>query len=70
MTNDELKKEFFKTARAIKKKCEQKSMETCANGKCPFSYKGENGGYTCLFDWNNFGYPYDWEFDTEVNYGN
>ena len=58
--------------KAIKKKCEQKSMETCANGKCPFrkrlvSVCGEEVGYTCLFDWNNFGYPYDWEFDTEVN---
>ena len=68
MTNDELKKEFFKTARAIKKKCEQKSAKSCETGKCPFSVPfGTDGGYCCMFDWDNFGSPYDWEFDTEVN---
>ena len=62
MTNDELKKTFFKTAKEIKEKCEQKSMEACITGRCPFAI-GED--HLCVFDWNNFGSPYEWEFDKE-----
>lgn len=65
MTNEELKLKFFELAKQIKEECTNVDAYSCENAACPFSRKDEDGDSICIFDWNNLGNPYDWEFDED-----
>lgn len=53
---DEAYSEYLKSAKAIKKYCEGKSVRSCDKGLCKFSDNEKR----CIFNVNGQDFPFNW----------